>query len=191
MSPRGAPRPHLLGVDDGPFDKWRDASTPLVAVLTEGHDRVEGISVREFPIDGEDLTGFLADWVNALPFRRGVHALVLGGITAAGLGVVDVPALAKATGLPVLVVTRRDPSRHRVAEALRAAHLAERIPLLERAPDAFAADDGIYVAVAGASQEQARRWLRSSRSKSLLPEPLRLAHLIATALVRGHSYGRA
>jgi endonuclease V-like protein UPF0215 family len=187
----GAPRPHLLGIDDGPFDKRRDAETPLVAVLTEGADRVEAVSVRSFPIDGAGLTEFLADWVAALPCRPGIHAVVLGGVTAAGLGIVDVPALAEATGLPVLVVTRRDPSRHKVADALQAAGLPERIPLVERAPRAFRIDDGLYAAVARASEADARAWIHSARDKSLLPEALRLAHLIATALVRGYSYGRA
>jgi endonuclease V-like protein UPF0215 family len=117
--------------------------------------------------------------------------VVLGGVTMAGLAVVDLPALARETGLPVMAVSRRDPGGHRVADALRAAGLAARLPLLERAPGAFAVDGALHAAVAGASPERARALLLAARGKSALPEPLRVAHLIAAAVARGSSRGRA
>jgi endonuclease V-like protein UPF0215 family len=184
-------RPRLLGIDDGPFRKSHDATTPLAAVFMEGADRVEGVALSAFPVDGDEVTAFLARWIGGLRFRRATHGVVLGGITLAGLAVVDLPALARATGLPVMAVGRRDPRGHRVAEALRAAGLAARLPLLERTPEAFAVEPGLHVAVAGAEPERARALLLAARAKSALPEPLRLAHLIAAAVARGSSRGRA
>jgi hypothetical protein len=184
-------RPRLLGIDDGPFTKGVDATTPLVAVFMEGADRIEGVALRSFPIDGDGVTAFLARWIGALRFRPAAHAVVLGGVTIAGLAVVDLPALAAALGLPVIAVSRRDPRGHRVAEALRAAGLAARVPLLERAPEAFRVDAGLHAAVAGAPRERAVALLAASRAKSALPEALRVAHLIAAAAVRGSSRGRA
>jgi hypothetical protein len=184
-------RPRLLGIDDGPFHKGSDSTTPLVAVLMEGPDRIEGVALASFPVDGDDVTAFLARWIGGLRFRRAAHGVVLGGITLAGLAVVDLPALARATALPVMAVGRRDPSGHRVAEALRAAGLAARVPLLERTPQAFAIARGLHVAVAGAEPERARALLLAARAKSALPEPLRVAHLVAAAVARGSSRGRA
>lgn len=187
---RGVPRPHLLGIDDGAFDKWRDHDVALVAVMTEGADLVEGVAITRFPVDGDDATGFLARWVTGMRFRPGLQALVLGGITLAGLGVVDVPGLAEATGIPVLVVNRRDPTGHRLAAALHAAGLSARVAITQRCPAAVALAGGLYVACAGIAPGAAASLLEASRRKSDLPEALRLAHLIARAVATGESRGR-
>ena len=55
--------PHVLGIDDAPFDKKQSRPVPVVAVLMEGHDLVEGIALGEFPVDGPDATSFLSDWI--------------------------------------------------------------------------------------------------------------------------------
>ena len=34
-------RPHVLGIDDGPFDVHAGGETPIVGVMTEGADVVE------------------------------------------------------------------------------------------------------------------------------------------------------
>lgn len=185
------PRPHVLGIDDGPFDKRRDARTPVVGVMTEGASRVEAVAVTSFPVDGAEVTAFLAAWIRGLRFRPSLQAVALGGVTMAGLAVVDVEALAEDLALPVIVASRKDPARSRVAGALRAAGLPERIPTLERAPAAVAVEDGLHLAFAGLAEAEARGLLAAVRDKSALPEPVRVAHLIAAALVRGSSRGRA
>jgi endonuclease V-like protein UPF0215 family len=184
-------RPHVLGIDDGPFRKHHDAATPVVGVMSEGASRVEAVAVTSFPIDGDDVTGFLVEWIGALPFRASLQAVALCGVTLAGLAVVDVPALADGIGLPVIVASRKDPARSRVAQALRAAGLSERIATLERAPAAVRVADGLHLAFAGTREAEARALLEAVRDKSALPEPVRVAHLVAAAIVRGSSRGRA
>jgi hypothetical protein len=180
----------VVGIDDGPFEKHRQRDTPVVAVRMEGHDLVEGVAVSRFPIDGEDAGAFLADWIRGLRFQHGLHALVLGGITLAGLGVVDVGALAERTGVPVLVVNRRDPRASRLVAALRAAGLERRVELVERCPAAFRSASGVWIACAGTEAERAARIAAATTHKAGLPEPLRLAHLVAAAIARGSSRGR-
>jgi endonuclease V-like protein UPF0215 family len=115
---------------------------------------------------------------------------VLGGITIAGLGMVDLDGLASRLDLPVLAATRRDPARSELRQALLAAHLEARLPLLDRSPAARRIDDGLYVAAAGIAESDAAPLIRSTLGKSRLPEPLRVAHLIGRALVSGESRGR-
>lgn len=184
------PRPHLLGIDDGPFQKGVDADVPIVGVMMEGPDLVEAIAITRFPVDGDGLTGFLADWVGAQRFRPALQGVLLGGITAAGLGVVDVPLLAERLGLPVVVVNRREPRDEPLLEALRSAGLEGRGELVTRAPQARLVEGGLYAGVAGTTPEDAARLVQAARGKSDLPEPLRLAHLIAAAVARGESRGR-
>jgi hypothetical protein len=116
---------------------------------------------------------------------------VLGGITVAGLGVVDVPALAVALTLPVVVVNRRDPANHRLAEALRAAGLEARLAIVSRCPPAFQSEGGPWLSCAGVDAAGAAALVAATRRKGDLPEPLRLAHLIARAVATGASRGRA
>ena len=180
----------MLGIDDGPFLKGQKRAVPIVGVMMEGADLVEGVALTEFGVDGEGVTDFLADWVRGLRMRPAVQAVALGGITIAGLAVVDVRALSERLAVPVLVVTRRDPAENRVAQALRAAGLEARIPLLQASPEARRVDDGLYLAWAGAERERAEALLEATLRKSKFPEPLRVAHLVARAAVDGESRGR-
>jgi len=186
-----ARRPHLLGIDDGPFQKHASRRAPVVGVMMEGADLVEAVAVTEFPVDGEDASAFLAAWIAGLRFRPALQGILLGGITIAGLGVVDADWLAARLALPVVVVNRRRPSNARLRAALEAAGLAHRFALVERAPAPFRVERGLYAAAAGIEAAAAAGWVRAARRKSGLPEPLRLAHLVARALATGESRGRA
>jgi endonuclease V-like protein UPF0215 family len=151
---------------------------------------VEGVAATRFAVDGPDATAVLAGWIRGLRFHAGLQGIVLGGITVAGLGIVDVPGLAERTGVPVLAVNRRDPAASRLPDALRAAGLADRIALVERSPRAFQTGRGLWVTCAGISDARAAALVESSLHKSELPEPLRLAHLVAQAIALGESRGR-
>jgi hypothetical protein len=186
-----AGRPHVLGVDDGPFEKGQPEPVPLVGVMMEGADLVESVCVGRFPVDGPDVTAHLTRWISGLRSFPALQAVLLGGVTIAGLAVVDIDLLAQSLGLPVLVATRRDPLQSRVCEALRAAGLAERIAIVERMPRAAPVASGLYVAAAGATPEQARELALATLRQGAFPEPLRVAHLVARAIVSGESRGRA
>jgi endonuclease V-like protein UPF0215 family len=177
-------------VDDAPFDKGQTAPVPIVGVVMEGADRVEAVAMGRFPVDGEEVTGYLAGWIGKLRSRPALQGVILGGITMAGLAVVDTVGLAERLGLPVLVVTRRNPVASDLAGALRAAGLEHRLELLERVPRAFGVGEGLYLAHAGTTRAEAERLVLSGLAKSRLPEPLRIAHLIGQAIVLGQSRGR-
>lgn len=182
--------PHVVGIDDGPFEKDQPDPAPVVAVMMEGAAIVEAIAVGAFPVDGDAATAFLGSWITEFRFYRAMQAVILGGITIAGLGVIDVAELAQAIARPVLVVTRRRPSDSELARALRSAGLHDRLPLLKRSPPATRVGEGLYLAPAGIDPARAVRLLTATIGKSRLPEPLRVAHLVARALVMGESRGR-
>lgn len=183
-------RPHVLGIDDGPFDRRAPATVRIVGVMMEGHDLVEAVAATDFPVDGADSASFLAGWIQSLRCAAGLQAVVLGGISIAGLGIVDILDLAGLLALPVLVVNRHDPHNDPLCSALRAAGLGARIPIVERTPRAWRLESGLFVSHAGSDEQQARRLILATRHKSQLPEPLRLAHLIGGAMTSGQSRGR-
>ena len=182
-------RPHLMGIDDGPFDKRTSENAPIVGVMMEGHDLVEAVAMTRFPIDGDEAAEFLAGWIAGLRFASSLHGVLLGGITIAGLGVVDVGVLSARLNVPVLVVNRREPRDEPLADALRAAGLEARVPVVRPTPPAERVDDGLYVSATGIEPADAAELALGSRHKSRLPEPLRLAHLIGAAIASGESKG--
>lgn len=198
-------RPHVLGIDDGPFEKHQRTPVraigplapgqhdpvPVVGVMMEGASVLESVAIASLEVDTGDATGFLIGWIEGLRCLPTVQAVILGGITLAGLGVVDVAALAQRLARPVLVVNRRDPRRSRLTEALLAAGYAERIPLVEQTPEAVRIDDGLHLAWSGIDRSGAEALLEASLGKARLPEALRVAHIVARALVTGESRGRA
>ena len=183
-------KPHTLGVDDAPFDKRQSGSVPIVAVAMEGNDVIESVALGQFPVDGDGATDYLASWIATLRARPMVQAVILGGITIAGLGIIDLMALAERLGIAVLAVTRHNPARSELADALRAARLTDRLSLLERIPQAYGVGDGLFLAHAGATRVEAERLLAATLGKARLPEPLRVAHLIGQAFVLRESRGR-
>jgi endonuclease V-like protein UPF0215 family len=184
-------RPHLLGIDDGPFEKYVEGeTTPLVGVMMEGADLVEAVAVTRFHVDGDDVSDFLASWIGGLRFRPALQGVLFGGITIAGLGVLDPETLAATLGVPIVVVNRRAPVDDPLRAALHGSGHPERVAILERAPRAFPIEGGLHLAVAGTDRTRATQLVRWSVGKSDLPEPLRLAHLFARALVTGESRGR-
>ena len=185
-----ARRPHVLGIDDGPFEKGQSGPVPLVAVMMGGADLCEAVAISRFPVDGPRATEFLIEWIAGLRLRPTLQGVVLGGITIAGLGVIEIEVVASELAVPTLTVTRRDPSGHRVHQALEAAGLAGRSAIVERAPPAKEVEPGLWLAHAGIDEEGALGLLRATLGKAKFPEPLRMAHLIARALVSGESRGR-
>ena len=116
--------------------------------------------------------------------------MVLDGVTFAGFNVVDLKALFKKTGLPVMAVTREKPDFDEIREALEnLPESRERWKAIESAGKLIevrmlGAEKSIYVHIAGVSEVDARRILKKTSTRSNIPEALRVAHIIASGLTR-------
>jgi uncharacterized protein len=183
-------RPHTLGVDDAPFGKDQSGPVPIVGVMMEGNDLIESVGLGQFPVDGEGATEYLAGWIGGLRIRPMLQAVILGGITIAGLGLVEMTALSERLALPVLVVTRHNPVSSDLAAALKAAGFSHRLAVLERTPRAYGVGAGLYLAHAGTTRVEAEQLVLATVGKARVPEPLRVAHLIGQAIVLRESRGR-
>jgi len=181
--------PHVFGIDDGPFEKRQAGPVPVVGVMMECPQLIECVAIHSVPVDAPDPTDRLSDWITGLRCHPSIRAVIVGGISIGGLGLIDVTRFAERVGRAVLVVNRRDPRRSQLGDALRAAGLHDRLPILDQTPPAVRVRDGLFVAWAGCDRADAEAILLASLGKSRLPEPLRAAHLIARALVLGESRG--
>ena len=182
---------NVIGFDDAPFERAHRGDLPLVGAVC-ARTRLDGLLIGRVRRHGANATERMADLVARSRFRDGVRAVLLQGIAVGGFNVVDIHALARALGLPVVVVARRRPD----LEAMRA-FLAREVPgwrrkwaLVEKAGP-MEPVRGLWIQRAGPSLAQAERLLEATTLHGKLPEPLRLAHLVAGALVTGASHGRA
>jgi uncharacterized protein len=181
---------NLLGVDDAPFAREHRGDVAIVGtVCTSG--RLDGVLRGKVRRDGADAARRIAAMLLGSPFAEAVQAVVLQGIALAGFNVVDLDALHEAIARPVLVVARRPPDLVKIRAAL------ERLPggarkwnLIQRA-GAMEPIGGVWVQRKGLAVAEAALLLERGRVHGALPEPLRLAHLIAGAFGRGYSKGRA
>ena len=161
----------------------------VVGVVTAGRDLVEGILTTRLPVDGDGAAEALAEWIAGSRFLPALRAVLLHGITIAGLSVVDLPALSGALGLPAIAVNRKPPRDDELVGALDAAAFPHRIPLIARAGSSHECGS-LHFAACGIDPEGARAILLPEVGKSNLPEGLRLAHMIARGVVLGESRGQ-
>ena len=195
---------NVIGFDDGPFERAHRGDVLLVGVVCAG-TRVDGIVAGRIRRDGANAAREMIRVVRASQFGAHLQCVMLQGIAVGGFNVVDVNAIHLALRIPVLVVTRRQPDMSAVRKALSRIPAAERKWKLIEAAGALeplgssrrslrrgeAARSPIWVQRIGLSLEEARRVVESTVLHGNIPEPLRLAHLIAGGLTTGKSRGRA
>jgi endonuclease V-like protein UPF0215 family len=191
------PEIRILGIDDGPFEPRAGGRVPLVGVVFRGGRWLDGVLSTTIGQDGTDATERVVEMVNRSRHRGQLRIVMADGVTFAGFNVLDIKEVFKRTGLPVTVVSRERPNMVDVRKAIK--HLSdwrERWKVVEGSGKIYQVGTKrraapIYMQFVGMGRADAEQVVKLSSTRSLIPEPLRVAHLIATALVRGESYGRA
>jgi endonuclease V-like protein UPF0215 family len=181
---------HVVGFDDGPFPPDHRGDVPVVGTVYAGL-RLDGVLSTRVRRDGTNATRVLVRVVSQCRFAGHLQLVMLQGIAFAGFNVVDLHELHRSLGLPVLVVARRDPNLESIRRALltRIPGGARKWSLIERAGP-MEEVGRVFVQRAGLTPEEARAVVERLALHSVLPEPLRAAHLIAAAMVLGESRGR-
>lgn len=163
----------------------------VVGVAVSGA-RVDGVISTRVRRDGANATDALSKMIRASQFFAHLHAVMMQGIAVAGFNVVDIHRLAEELDKPVLVMARRPPDMAAIRRALltRVRGGAAKWKLIEKAGPMEPAS-GVLVQRAGLDREEAAALLAAFRQTGNVPEPLRLAHLIAGGVTTGRSRGRA
>jgi uncharacterized protein len=185
------PLSNVIGFDDAPFAATERGNVPIVGAVFAGA-RLDGVLVDHVRRDGRNSTERIVAALERSRFREHVRAIILQGIALAGFNVVDLDALHRRSGLPILVVARKQPNLSAIRRALlgKVAGGARKWALIQRAGE-MESLEGVWVQRTGLELARARRYLRDSAVHGALPEPLRVAHLIAGAIATGHSRGGA
>ena len=182
------PEIRVLGVDDGVFTPHVKGFAPLIGVVFRGGYWLDGVMSTKVEVDGFDSTAKIGAMVVNSPHCKQLRVMMLDGVTFAGFNVVDIKKLNAETGLPVIAVTREKPNFKDIREALRNLPQSEKRwravlnagKILE--VSTRSKTEKVYMEMSGILEEDAQKIVKLTSTRSSVPEPLRVAHLIASGI---------
>ena len=184
----------ILGIDDSAL---LNEKVMIVGTVFRGGDWMDGVLRSDITKDGLDATDVIWRMITRSKHYGQIRAVMLDGVTYAGFNVVDIQKIYGQTGIPVIVVMRTKPDFEKIKYALK--HFPdgeERWAIIKAAGkiDEVALENGknsLYVQRTGINLESVKKIIRLTSTRSNIPEPLRVAHLIATGIILGESRGKA
>jgi endonuclease V-like protein UPF0215 family len=164
----------------------RSRST-MAGVVMRKDLRVDGVALARLTVGGMDATDAVLGIIATLA-RRDINLVMVSGSVVAWYNILDPGAVAESSGLPVIVVT------YEASEGLEGDILhhfpgdRERLEayrrLGERTPVMLGEGREIFIRATGISQGDAAAILRGFTKDGKVPEPLRVARLVARAAMR-------
>lgn len=180
----------VLGIDDAPFNKFKRGKVLVVGAVYRGGSFLDGILSTKVNVDGNNATEKIIEMINECKFKPQLQCIFLDGIAVGGFNVIDVKELNKKTRIPVIIIIRRNPNLKKIKETLIRINKKNKIKLIEKAGSVVSVGK-IYIQLTGLSVERAKEILKIVCTRSLIPEPIRIAHLIASGVTHGESRGKA
>jgi len=181
----------VVGFDDAPFPAEDVGNVPVVGTVY-ARLQLHGVVMGKVEKDGADAAEKLVMLVAQSKFAPNLHLIMLQGIALAGFNVVDVFYLHERLELPILVVSRKLPDMDAIRDALQTKVRGgrDKWAVIERL-GTMEPTEQVYVQRVGLTLEEATGVVKQFTVEGHLPEPLRVAHLIAGAVAEGQSRGRA
>ena len=170
---------HVVGFDDGPFLPGHRGDVDLIGAVFSGL-RLDGVLRSRVRRDGTNATDRIFATMEESRFRAHVQLILLQGIAMAGFNVVDIHALNRRLGIPVVAVSRHRPNLDAVRETLMGSVRGgkRKWRLIERAGPPQQ-EEALWLQCAGCTCGVASLLIKRLAVHSYIPEPLRTAHLIA------------
>ncbi|MDV2482872.1 DUF99 family protein [Methanoculleus sp. Wushi-C6] len=164
----------------------RERST-LAGVVMRKDLRIDGVAFAPVTVGGTDATDAVIGIVADLA-RRDINLLMISGSVIAWYNIIDPAAVQEATGLPVIVATYEESEG--LEEEIRhhfpgdAERLAAYRRLGDRTPVRLRTGYTLFIRPYGLSSGDAARLCNDFTHEGRVPEPLRVARLVARGLVR-------
>jgi endonuclease V-like protein UPF0215 family len=184
MSQNAFRNKRVVGVEDGSFQKGITQRALLVVVLFKGL-RMESVKTTRIRVDGLDATEKLGEILGKWKF----DAVFLAGVSFAGFNIIDPAIIHAEFGNPVIIISRTKPNNEAVKRALER-HFGDwksRWRVFHKLGLVYevalsASEPPVYFETLGVSAGWAVKLLRAFSVCSRIPEPVRVARLIARGL---------
>lgn len=184
----------FIGFAETPFKKvFKDVQkenknhkVQLIGAVLRGGYNLEGVVSGRAHIDGSDATDEIIRMVLESKFKDQLKGIFLKGLSVAGFNVLDIEKISKVTGIPVVVCIRKEPDLEKTKSTLEYIGMPEKYSLYEKAGEVQhyinPNEEVIFLQFKGITGKDLREMLRLTCTRSILPEPLRLAKVIAQGL---------
>lgn len=173
----------------------------IIGTVFRGGQYMDCLLSTHIRVDGFDATNKIIAMIKRSRTVGQLRLIMLDGIALGGFNIIDINKLHKETNLPIIVVIRRRPNFTAMKRAL--AHLSKpekRLQLIRAAGEVhelkimhkeLRKTGKLYFQFIGLNCAQAKEILKMTTVHGLIPEPIRIAHIIATGIKLGESRGRA
>lgn len=183
----------IIGIDDGHFTKKQKRVT-VVGAITRGNKSLDGLLSTKITIDGLDATERIIKMISRSSHKHQLRFIMLNGITFGGFNLVDIRELYSKTRLPVIVFIRKKPDFRSIYNALKKnfKDWKDRWGFIKKAGRVHSMKinkSKVYFQRSGITVKLAKEVIKMSIAYGNTPEPLRLAHIIATGITMGQSKG--
>ena len=185
--PRMKPFARVLGIDDGFFKPCTKGKTILVGVVYRFGHIVEGIVSSEIKVDALDSTAKIISLAKNKKFYSQISFIILSGINFAGFNIADVKKIFLETKIPIIIVFRKKPKMEKFLSALKKVPSFKKRLSMVREAGPFYEYKNFFFQLYGCSEKEARKVFGKTILHSNMPEPVRLAHLIASGVSIGES----
>ncbi len=181
------PQIRILGIDDGSLC---GEEVLLVGVVFRGGFWIDGLLSCWIKRDGTDATDKIISMVKNTK-HEDLRVIMTDGVTFAGFNTIDIQRISQETALGIIPVMRRMPDFEKIEKALE--HFPdkhERWECIKRAGPVHQITvhrGDLYFQYAGLEEEEAAKIIKLTCMHSQLPEPVRVAHIIATGIIRGEA----
>ncbi|MEM1514003.1 MAG: DUF99 family protein [Candidatus Thermoplasmatota archaeon] len=182
----------IVGIDDMPFS-FKEKNTDIVGAVMRGGKYLEGVLKTTIEVDGKDATDKIISMIEGSRHKGQIKIIMINGIALGGFNIVDGEKIFLATHIPVITIARKKPNFKKIEEALKK-HFddwKERIELINKGrTEEIKLKYPVYIKYFGIEKNSAIDAIKVSIVRGAIPEPLRVAHLIATGIKKGESRGR-
>jgi endonuclease V-like protein UPF0215 family len=165
----------IFAFDDSPFSR-KDKFASIIGVIMRKDMYIESLIKKKIRVDGSDVTDVVLEILKEK--GSGIKLVMTQGTTFAGFNILDVRRIFERTKIPIVNVVDHMPNMSSIKAALRKYFddWEERYSILV---GNFIQFDSLFIQSTGLQPKVAHKFLMQMTVNGILPEPLRIADLIA------------
>jgi endonuclease V-like protein UPF0215 family len=177
----------ILGIACSTFDILSDKTATIFGVVFRGSELLEGVMKTTITVDGEDATEKIIEMIEKSSHKGQLKLIITRGVTIAGFNYIDMRKIFERTTLPVISVIDRKPNMNDIKKALenlpqskkRSEAILNSGPLVE--VKTSQKEEPVFIQSIGLENKIIANLLIKITKVGRIPEPIRVARLIATA----------
>ncbi|MEA2070078.1 MAG: DUF99 family protein [Asgard group archaeon] len=177
----------VLAIACSSFNRETQQQVPIIAVVYRGGELLEGVMQTKVEVDGEDATKKIIQLLEQTPHKQQIQMILTRGLILAGFNYIDMKILNEKTSLPIIAVVDHKPDMESIKTAIKnVSNWEKRYEKLTqitnlRQVQTSEKEQPVYVQSIGLPEKEIDRFLGKITNTGRMPEPLRVARLIATA----------